>query len=62
MNCWHGVVCAFAKLITKHDTSVHDPIVVNHVQGVSIVRHLCGVVHPNVNGECNAPIAYEVLA
>ncbi len=53
---------AFAELITRHDAHVHDPIVVDHVQGVSTVCHLCGVVRPNVSGECNAPIAYEVLA
>jgi hypothetical protein len=40
---------------------VHDPIVVDHVQGVSTVHRLCGVVRPNVNGKCNAPIVNEVL-
>ncbi len=41
---------------------MHDPIVVDHVQGVNTVRRLCGVVRPNVSGECNAPILNEVLA
>jgi hypothetical protein len=31
MNCWRSVARAFAKLSTKHDAGVHDPIVVNHV-------------------------------
>jgi hypothetical protein len=62
MNRWRDVARAFAELITRHDAGVHDPIVIDHVQGVSIVRHLCGVVHPNVSGECNTPIVNEVLA
>ncbi len=61
MNCWHGVVHAFVEFITRHDVSVHDPIVVDHVQGVNTVRHLCDVVRPNVSGECNVPIVNEVL-
>ncbi len=61
MNRLRGVACAFVEL-TKHDAGVHDPIVVDHVQGVSIVRHWCGVVRPNVSGECNAPIVNEVFA
>jgi hypothetical protein len=62
MNHWRGVARVFAKLITRHNAGVHDPIVVDHVQGVSTVHHLCGVVRPNVSGECNAPIVNEVLA
>jgi len=62
MNRWRGVACAFAELITRHDASVHDPIAVDHVQGVSTVRCLCGVVRPNVSGKCNAPIVNEMLA
>jgi hypothetical protein len=62
MNHWRGVARAFPELITRHDVGVHDLIVVDHVQGVSTVHRLCGIVHPNVSGECNAPIAYEVLA
>jgi len=61
MNRWRGVVRAFAELITRHDASVHDPFVVDHVQGVSTVCRLCGVVRPNVSEECNAPIVNEVL-
>ncbi len=56
------MACAFAKFITRHDAGVHDPIVVDHVQGVNTVRRLCGIVRPNVSGECNAPIVNEVLA
>ncbi|CAK9215115.1 unnamed protein product [Sphagnum troendelagicum] len=62
MNHWRGVARAFAKFITRHDASMHDPIVVDHVQGVSTVRRLCGIVRPNVSGECNVPIINEVLA
>jgi hypothetical protein len=62
MNRWRGVARAFAELITKHDANVHDPIVVDHVQGVNIVCHLCGIVRPNISGECNTPIGYEMLA
>jgi hypothetical protein len=35
MNRSCGVVRAFVKLITRHNVGVHDPIVVNHVQGVN---------------------------
>jgi hypothetical protein len=61
MNRWCGVACAFVELITRHNVGVHDPIVVDHVQGVSTVHRLCGVIRPNVNGKCNAPIVNEVL-
>jgi hypothetical protein len=62
MNRWRGVVCAFIELITIHDVGMHDPIVIDHVHGVSTVCRLCGVVRLNVSGECNAPIVNEVLA
>jgi hypothetical protein len=62
MNRWRGVVRAFVELITRDNADVHDPIVVDHVQGVSIVCRLCGIVCPNVSGECNAPIVNEMLA
>jgi hypothetical protein len=62
MNRWCDMARAFTKLITRHDAGVHDPIIVDHVQGVNIVCRLCGVVRPNVNGECNAPIVYEMFA
>jgi hypothetical protein len=62
MNHWCGVACAFVQFITRHNVGVHDPIVINHVQGVNIVCYMCGVVHPNVNGECNVPIVNEMIA
>ncbi len=62
MNRWRGVVCAFTELITRHDVGVHDPIIVDHLQGVSTVCRMCGVVRPNASGECNAPIVNEVFA
>jgi len=62
MNHWRDVARAFAELIIRHNASVHDPIIIDHVQGVSILHRLCGIVHPNVNGECNAPIVNEMFA
>jgi len=62
MNHWRGVARAFVEFITRHDVSMHDPIVVDQVQGVSTVCRLCGVVRPNVSGECNEPIVNEVFA
>ncbi|CAK9237830.1 unnamed protein product [Sphagnum troendelagicum] len=51
MNRCRGVTRAFAKLITRHDAGVHDKIDVDRVHGVSAVRCLRGVVHPNVCGK-----------
>jgi hypothetical protein len=62
MNRWRSVVRAFAEVIIRHNAGVHDPIVIDHVQGVSTVCRLCGVVRRNVSGECNVPIVNEVPA
>ncbi len=51
MNRCRSVTCAFVEFITRHDTGVHDKIDVDQVHGVSAVRHLRGVVRPNVCGK-----------
>ncbi len=51
MNCYRGVIRAFAELITGHDAGVHNKIDVDQVHGVNVVRRLHGIVRPNVCGK-----------